>query len=255
LLNLTCAFVTFVRSQPSFLSNSSHDFMDKKAIAEVLDEMGTLLELQGANPFKSRAFHNASRAVEGLTRDIADLVQSGAIREVDGIGEKIAIVIGDLVRQGESKDYDELRTGIPDGVLEMLRVQGLGPKKVKLLYEKLKIKSLAELEAAAKSDKLSTVDGFGKKTQENILKGIQALRARGEKTIYPKAAIAAERVFKDIIGRKDVIRGEIAGSLRRKKEVIGDIDIVVSAKESASRCGECHRKGGYEVERGAQLWH
>ncbi|HCV42830.1 MAG TPA: DNA polymerase/3'-5' exonuclease PolX [Bacteroidetes bacterium] len=207
--------------------------MDKKAIAEILDEMGTLLELQGANPFKSRAFHNASRAVEGLTSDIAGLVESGGIREIDGIGEKIALVISDLVQQGESKDYDELRKGIPDGVLEMLRVQGLGPKKVKVLYEKLKIKSLAELEAAAKSDKLSAVEGFGEKTQENILKGIQALRARGEKTIYPKAVSAAERVFKDVITRKEVIRGEIAGSLRRKKEVIGDIDIVVSAKESA----------------------
>jgi DNA polymerase (family X) len=207
--------------------------MDKKAIIEILDEMGTLLELQGANPFKSRAFHNASRAVEGLTRDIAELVESGELLEVDGIGEKIAVVIKDLVHRGKSKDHDELRRSFPPGVPDMLRVQGLGPKKVKVLYEKLRIKSLAELEVAAKADKLSALDGFGEKTQENILKGIQALKGRGEKTIYPKAAEAAERVFGDIIKRKEIIRGEIAGSLRRKKEIIGDIDIVVSAKENA----------------------
>jgi DNA polymerase (family 10) len=207
--------------------------MDKKAIVEILDEMGTLLELQGANPFKSRAFHNASRAVEGLTKDIAELVESGELREVDGIGEKIAVVITDLVHRGKSKDHDELRKSFPPGVPDMLRVQGLGPKKVKVLYERLKIKSLAELESAAKADRLSVLDGFGEKTQENILKGIQALKGRGEKTIYPRAAEAAERVFGDIIKRKEIIRGEIAGSLRRKKEIIGDIDIVVSAKENA----------------------
>ncbi|MBM2841189.1 MAG: histidinol-phosphatase [Bacteroidetes bacterium] len=207
--------------------------MDKKAIAAVLDEMGTLLELQGANPFKSRAYHNASRAVEGLTKDIAELVASGELREVDGIGERIALVISDLVQRGKSKDYDELRKSFPPGVPEMLRVQGLGPKKVKVLYEKLKIKSLAELEAAAKADILSSLEGFGEKTQENILKGIQALKVRGEKTTYPKASDAAEQISKDIFKRKEIIRGEVAGSLRRRKEIIGDIDIVVSAKDSA----------------------
>jgi DNA polymerase (family X) len=207
--------------------------VDKKAISEILDEMGTLLELQGANPFKSRAFHNASRAVEGLTKDIAGLVESGELREVDGIGEKIAVIITDLVQRGKSQDHDELRRSFPPGVPDMLRVQGLGPKKVKVLYEKLKIKSLAELEIAAKTDKLSALDGFGEKTQENILRGVQALKVRGEKTIYPKAADAAERIFGDIRKRKEIIRGEIAGSLRRKKEIIGDIDIVVSAKENA----------------------
>lgn len=207
--------------------------MDKKTIAAVLDEMGTLLELQGANPFKSRAYHNASRAVEGITKDIAELVASGELREVEGIGERIALVISDLVHRGKSKDHDELRKSFPPGVPEMLRVQGLGPKKVKVLYEKLKIESLAELEAAAKSDTLSSLDGFGEKTQENILKGIQALKVRGEKTTYPKAADAAERISNDIFKRKEIIRGEIAGSLRRKKEIIGDIDIVVSAKDSA----------------------
>lgn len=207
--------------------------MEKKAIAGVLDEMGTLLELQGANPFKSRAFHNASRAVEGLTKDLPTLIESGELREVEGIGEKIALVITELVQRGKSKDYDELRSSFPPGVPDMLRVPGLGPKKVKVLYEKLNIKSLAELEQAANADKLSSLDGFGEKTQQNILKGIQSLKIRGEKSLYPKAADAAERVFRALMKRKEIIRGEIAGSLRRKKEIIGDIDIVISSKDQS----------------------
>lgn len=206
--------------------------MDKKAIADILDEMGILLELQGANPFKSRAYHNASRVVEGLTKDVAELIENGELREVEGIGDKIAVVVTDLAQRGKSKEYEDLRKSFPPGVPDMLRVQGLGPKKVKVLYEKLKIKSLTELEKAANEDRLSSLDGFGEKTQENILKGIQALKVRGEKTIYPKAADAAAHIFNDIIKRKGVIRGEVAGSLRRKKEVIGDIDIVISAKEN-----------------------
>lgn len=207
--------------------------MDKKAIADILDEMGTLLELQGANPFKARAYHNASRTVEGLTRDITELVESGEIREIEGIGEKIAVVISDLMIRGRSKEHDELRGSFPPGVPDMLRVQGLGPKKVKVLYDKLKIKSLAELESAAKEDRLSVLDGFGEKTQANILQGIQALRARGQKTTYSRADDAAQVIFKALVAKKSIIRGEIAGSLRRRKEVIGDIDIVISAKEIA----------------------
>jgi DNA polymerase (family 10) len=207
--------------------------MDKKAIVEILDEMGTLLELPGANPFTARAFHNASRAVEGLTTDLVDLVESGKLLDIDGVGESIAGVITDLALQDGSREYEKLRRGTPSGVLQMLRVQGLGPKKVRILHQKLKIKSLEELEKAARGDRLSSVAGFGRKTQENILKGIQALRVRGEKAIYPKARDAAERVFHDVMKRKEIIRGEIAGSLRRKKEIIGDIDLVVSAGDSS----------------------
>lgn len=207
--------------------------MDKKAIAAVLDEMGTLLELQGANPFKARAFHNASRAVEGLTKELPILIESGELLEVKGIGKSIAEIITKLVTHGKSKEYDDLRHSFPDGLLEMLRIQGLGPKRVKLLYEKLKIKNLSELEQAAKADKLSSVEGFGQKTQENILKGIEAVRRRSEKSLFPKAFDAAQSVLSNIAKQRGVIRAEIAGSLRRRKEIIGDIDIVVSAKEPA----------------------
>ena len=145
--------------------------MDKKTVAAILDEMGTLLELQGANPFKSRAFHNASRAVEGLTGDLDAVVDSGGLLEIKGIGKSIAEIITDLVKEGKSREYAELRKQFPDGVLQMLKIQGLGPKKVKILFEKLHLKDLDQLEKAAKDDRLSGFDGFGKKTQENILQG------------------------------------------------------------------------------------
>jgi DNA polymerase (family 10) len=206
--------------------------MEKKALAAILDEMGTLLELQGANPFKSRAYHNASRAVEGITQDLDALIESGEILEVSGIGKSIAEVVTDLVTTGKSKEYAALHKGIPDGVLEMLRIQGLGPKKVKLLYEKLNIKSVDQLEKAARADKLASIAGFGKKSEENILKGIDTLRRISTKSLYTKAAEAAERIYTTIMKRREIVRGEIAGSLRRHKEVIGDIDIVVSAEDS-----------------------
>jgi DNA polymerase (family 10) len=205
--------------------------MDKKEIAALLDEMGTLLELQGANPFKSRAFHNASRAVEGITQELAGLIDAGRLLEVKGIGKSIAEIITDLVKTGKSREYTDLRKQIPDGVLDMLRIQGLGPKRVKILWERLKIRNLDELEHAAKGGKLAALEGFGEKTQENILKGIESLRSRSDKSLYPVAAEAAEKVFAHMKKQKGVVRGAIAGSLRRRKEVIGDIDILLSASD------------------------
>lgn len=205
--------------------------MDKKSIISILDEMGTLLELQGANPFKSRAFHNASRALEGVTDELAPLVASGEIREVSGIGESIAKIITDLVTKGKSKEYDDLKKAFPPGVLEMLRIPGLGPKKVKVLFEKKKIASLEALESAAKHNRLAEIPGFGEKTEQNILKGIAALRVRTEKHLFPHAFQPASDILHHLKKQKGVIRAEIAGSLRRKKEVIGDIDILVSAKD------------------------
>jgi DNA polymerase (family 10) len=206
--------------------------MDKKSIVAILDEMGTLLELQGANPFKSRAFHNASRAVEGITDDLQTVVASGDLTDVKGIGTSIAAIIADLVVKGKSKEYADLRKGFPDGVLEMLRIQGLGPKKVRILFEKEKIRSLDQLEAASRAGKIAPLEGFGKKSQDNILAGIQALRSRSDKHLYSTAHDSARPVYDLLMKQKAVVRGEIAGSLRRCKEIIGDIDIVLSARDA-----------------------
>jgi DNA polymerase (family 10) len=205
--------------------------MDKKEIAAILEQMGTILELQGGNPFKSRAYHTASRAVEGLADDIRALVESGEILEVPGIGKSISVIIGDLVTKGRSHEYDEMRSSIPAGLLEMLAIPGVGPKKVKFLYDTLKISSLAALEQAAHEDRLSTIKGFGAKTQQNILKGIESVRKRSNKFLYAVALDAASPVFSVMKKQKGVLRAEVGGSLRRRKEVIGDIDIVLSAAD------------------------
>jgi DNA polymerase (family 10) len=207
--------------------------MEKKQVAAILEEMGTLLELQGANPFKVRAFQNASRAVEGLTKALPELVQSGELLEVRGIGKSIASIIAELVMEGRSKEHEALREKVPKGLLEMLGIQGMGPKRIKLLYEKMNIRTIADLEAAAKGDRLSALDGFGKKTQENILRGIAALRSRAKKTLYPKAHEAAQALLSYLSEQRGIQRIAVAGSLRRRKELIGDIDIVASVKENA----------------------
>jgi len=209
--------------------------MDKKQVASTLDEMGTLFELRGENPFKCRAFHNAARVVESLTGDLAALVESGEIRSVKGIGEHLAKVIGELLATGSSKEYESVKFSVPEGLLQMLRIPGLGPKRIKILYEKLKIKTIDELKSACESHRLAKLDGFGEKTEENILKGLDQLSRSSDKHLYPRAKEAAQRIVDVISGLAVVKRCEVAGSLRRKKEVIGDIDIVVSAAENSRR--------------------
>jgi DNA polymerase (family 10) len=205
--------------------------MDKTQVSDILDEIGTLLELKGENPFKCRAFHNAARALGGVTEDLRVLVESGDIRKIKGIGESIAKVISDLVLTGKSPDHDDLKKGFTPGIFEMMKIQGMGPKKVAFLYKKMKISTIDELEKAAKAGKLEKLEGFGKKTEDNILLGIEQMRKHSSKFHIHVAENAAQSIFNAIKSYKGIIRAEIAGSLRRRKETIGDIDIVVSAKK------------------------
>jgi DNA polymerase (family X) len=205
--------------------------MNKKEIAAILDEMGTLLELKGENPFRSRAYHNAAQVIGTLNEDIGKLISENTLTSVKGIGAGLSLIIVDLYTTEKSKQYEELRASIPDGVLEMLRIQGLGPKKVKLLFDKLHIQSISELKTACNEHKLMKVEGFGEKTEENILKGIAHLEHSSDKHLYPKAKEAADRIVSLLKSLKQVKQCEVAGSLRRRKEVIGDIDILVTAAE------------------------
>ncbi len=204
--------------------------MDKKQVAAVLGEMGTLLELQNANPFRIRAFQNASQVIEALTEDLDELVDKRTLTEIDGIGQGIAKIITDLVKTGSSKEHDELKQSLPAGLLEIIRIPGLGPKRVRLLYDTLKIDSIQSLQQAAERHELAEVPGFGEKTERNILRGIERLRKTSEKHLIPKASASASKIVRLLTNLKDVKRVEIAGSLRRKKEIIGDIDIVASVE-------------------------
>jgi len=206
--------------------------VNKNAVAAILEEMGSLLELQGANPFKARAFYAAARTIEGLTRDLQAVVESGEIADQKGIGKSIAAIVTELVTTGKSREHAELRAAVPGTLLEMLKIQGMGPKKAKILYEKLRIKSVDELEKAARAGRLATLEGFGQKTQENILRGIESYRTSSGRSLYPAAAEAGEAVLASLRALKEVQRSELAGSLRRKKEVIGDVDIVLSARDT-----------------------
>src|SRR5262249_12534813 len=157
------------------LPGRHHQLIDKAQVAEVLDEIGTLLELKGENPFKSRAYHNASRIIEGLDKDLGALVQKGELTTIKGIGEGLAEKITELVTKGKPTDSDELHRALPAGLMEIIRVQGVGPKRAKILYDKLKVKDIPSLEKAAKDGKIAGLEGFGEKSQENILKGLAFL--------------------------------------------------------------------------------
>src|SRR5580698_437682 len=150
--------------------------MDKDKVAEILVEIGTLLELKGENPFKTRAYANGARTIEGLTEPLDKIVAEKRLGEIKGIGEALEQKITELVETGKLKYYDDLKKSIPPGFLEMLEISGLGPKKIQAMHKKLGVDSIEKLEAACKAGKVAELEGFGEKTQTNILEGIQLKR-------------------------------------------------------------------------------
>ena len=208
--------------------------MDKDRVAEILLEIGTLLELKGENPFKTRAYANAARTIESLGEPLAKVVAENRLGEIKGIGEALEKKITELVETGKLAYYDELKASIPSGLIEMLEIPGLGPKKIQALNQKLGIVSVAKLEAACKSGKVAGLDGFGEKTQANILEGIGRRRTYASKHLLNDALCAAEPLLENLRGHPQVIRCSAAGSLRRFKEVIGDIDLLASSKKPAA---------------------
>ena len=207
--------------------------MDKDKVAEILVEIGTLLELKGENPFKTRAYGNGARTIQGLTEPLDKLVAEKRLGEIKGIGEALEQKITELVETGKLKYYDELKASIPPGLIEMLEISGLGPKKIQAMQKKLGVDSIEKLEAACKAGKVAELDGFGEKTQANILEGIELKRTYASKHRLGDALAAAEPVLEHLREHPDVIRCSTAGSLRRFKEIIGDIDLLASSKKPA----------------------
>ncbi|HVU26495.1 MAG TPA: DNA polymerase/3'-5' exonuclease PolX [Verrucomicrobiae bacterium] len=205
--------------------------MDKDKVAEILVEIGILLELKGENPFKTRAYANAARTIESLNEPLQKLVIEKRLGEIKGIGEALEQKITELVETGKLKYYDELKASIPPGLIEMLEIPGIGPKKIKALHDKLGIDSIEKLEAACKSGKVAGLDGFGEKTQTNILEGIERKRAYASKHLVSDALRVAEPLLENLREHPAVIRCSAAGSLRRFKEIIGDIDLLASSKK------------------------
>ncbi len=205
--------------------------MDKKQVSKILDEISKLLEIKGENPFKSRAYMMAARTILSQSSEPEELVESGEIHNIKGIGSALGEKITELVKTGKLEYYDNLKASVPAGLVEMTAIPGFGPKKVKKVYDELGIKNVTELEYACKENRLVDLEGFGAKTQEKILQGIEFIKKYHDRYLFHRAEAAARPLIEAISGHPKVIRAEIAGSLRRRKEIIKDIDIVASAKE------------------------
>jgi len=206
--------------------------MNKDQVAAILSEIGTLLELQGENSFRCNAYHNAARAVEQLETSLADLVAAGRLGEVPGIGATLKDKITTLVTTGSLAFYEELRQKTPVGLFDLLRLPGVGPKKVKALFDQLGIDDLAKLKAACEADQVAALKGFGIKTQLKILEGIDFLGQMGQRVRIDQALSLGSALLERVRGFPGVVRSELCGSLRRRKETINDIDILVSSNDA-----------------------
>src|SRR5882724_2073981 len=180
--------------------------MDKDQIAEVLAEIGVLLELKGENPFKTRAYANAARMLEGLSEPLEKIIAENRLAELKGIGEALQKKVTELATTGKLAYYEELKISIPAGLVEMLQIPGLGPKKIIVLNAKLKVETIETLEIACKEGKVATLDGFGEKTQNKILEGIQFRRTYATRHLLSFALVAAEPILENLRGHPDVIR-------------------------------------------------
>src|SRR4051812_8726250 len=205
--------------------------MDKDRVAEVLIEIGVLLELKGENPFKTRAYANAARTLEQLSEPLEKLISENRLAEIKGIGSALQQKITELATTGRLGYYEELKASLPAGLLQLLEIPGLGPKKVKALYEKLKVASMEQLQAACKEGKVAGLDGFGEKTQSKILEGIDFRGKYAARHHLYRALLLSEPILEALRSHPDVIRCNPAGSVRRNKEVIGDVDFLVSSKK------------------------
>ncbi|MCX7746832.1 MAG: DNA polymerase/3'-5' exonuclease PolX [Clostridia bacterium] len=205
--------------------------MDKYQISKILNEIGVLMEIKGEVFFKSKAYYDAARTIEFLEEDIEILVRENRLKEVKGIGEALSQKVGELVTTGRLQYLEDLKGTIPEGLPEMLKIPGLGPKKVKSIYEKLGITNIGELKYACLENRLIKLSGFGEKTQAKVLEGIENLNKYAGQYHFPIAWNFSREFIAFLEKSSDVKRCSIGGSLRRKKETIKDIDILVSSDE------------------------
>lgn len=203
--------------------------MTNAQAASLLSTIATILDLQGENPFKVRAFQNASRQIEGLDVPFGKLIDEGKLGELPGIGKAIEEKLTELHRTGKLKYYEELRASVPAGVLEIMSLPNLGPKKVKALWKELGITSVVQLESAARGGKIAKLAGFGDRTQEKILESIsRAGRHEGYYLVSQALGVARELLA---YLQPVVLGAGIAGSLRRGKPVVRDVDLLASAPQ------------------------
>ncbi|HCY19682.1 MAG: DNA polymerase III [Deltaproteobacteria bacterium GWC2_42_51] len=209
--------------------------MENADIAKIFEEIADLLEIKNDNPFRVRSYRNAALIIGGFPESMRSIVERDEkeLENIKGIGKSIHEKIVEIVKTGKCQFHDELLKELPPGLLELLEVSGIGPKKVQLLYEKLGIQSVDELENAAKKGKLRDLPHMGEKTEEKILKAIQELKSRKGRFRLSLALAYAEPLVAYLKKIPGVIQVEPAGSLRRWKDTIGDVDILVTCKKDA----------------------
>lgn len=205
---------------------------DTEEVIAVLEEMATILELKGENPFKVRAYANAARTLSAQAEPVEELVASGKLGRLKGFGEAITEKVTTLVETGKLPAYEELRSSVPDGLFDMMKIPQMGPKKVKSIHQELGISTLGELEYACHENRLATLPGFGAKSQEKVLKGIEDLKRYATQFLYSQAEGVAQEIAEALSSMKAVEAAQVAGSLRRRREVVKDIDIVASSRKA-----------------------
>lgn len=203
--------------------------MDKHAVAIILEEIATILELQNENPFKVRAYHNAARTIENLDEDLQKIIEEGRLQDFPGIGEKIGKKITDLVTTGQLPFYEKLKKSIPNELFNFLNIPNLGSKKIKILYDKLGIKTIEELEKACQQGDVAKLRGFGEKTQSAILNNLKKLTGSSRRFLWWRAMEMAQQILDGLLKQPGVEKAAIAGSLRRKLETVGDLDFIVAS--------------------------
>jgi DNA polymerase (family 10) len=205
--------------------------MTKNEIAAVLEEISTLLELKGENPFKIRAYTNAARSIEAWGGSLSDLKDEEALSKIPGIGKSIADKIKELAATGSLKYLEELRAEFPAAILELFSIPGLGAKKIKALYEKLQISSIGQLLKACETGRVAKLPGFGETTQAKICRAIEERARHSGYFQFGQIANEAETLKSDLAGRPDALQADVAGSYRRRKEIVHDVDLVVATRK------------------------
>ena len=209
--------------------------MRNAEIARLFEELADLMEIQGANAFRLRAYRNASRTIEGLSESIAELAEQGpaALTELQGIGKELAQKIVAIVETGQLPQLEKLRDEVPPGVVKMLRIPGIGPKKVSALFHELGVDTLEQLREACEKGDVADLKGFGKKTAQTILEGLDQIEQAGQRVYLADALPVVEEIVSSLKELKSVTQVSVAGSFRRRKETIGDLDVLATSTNSA----------------------
>ena len=206
--------------------------MDNKRVAAIFNEMADLLEIKGGQLFRIRAFRRVAEAIEELPDALISLIETGTLAEVPGVGKGAVRRIEEIIETGDCADHKKLRDELPPGILELLSVSGIGPKTVKLVFDELGIGSIDALEAAARAGHLASLPRMGEKSQAKILKAIDRYRARTGRIPLTTALPQGLAVVSEIASEPSVIRADLAGSSRRRRESIGDLDILAASDDA-----------------------